>query len=570
MEQNADATEQTLESVLSGDAQKSSNFFRSDLILRNYLSRYLSHDAWHYIQEKLDALGASGAGRLHQLSMQADKNPPELINRTPYGEDIQEIRFHPSYWEMMDIAARSEIFHVKWEPHLRKQFAGETHMLGFAPGQLFAMAEEGLYCPLCMTDGAARVIDRFGERDDKERLIPVLSSRSGQELKTGAMFLTEKSGGSDVGANRTYAKHDHDNWYQLFGEKWFCSNANADVMLVLARTGDPEEGTHGLSLFLVEKKLLDGSLNPMHFIRLKDKLGVRSMATAEIRLEGTYGKLIGEEGRGFYYMTEMINMSRLYNSVAAVAGARRALMEAFEFLSYRNSFGKNALEHALIRQNLWELGSTYIAVFLLVWRTIRALDKADAGDERERNLCRILIPMSKWWSAEKGIYIGRQSMELMGGLGYIEDVVMPRVYRDLLVLPIWEGSGNVIVLDMLRAARKSKGLIYLLEDTEKLIAKVKGYDTVNLQKSLNRLMEDKEYLSDEDQTRREIFAKSFFSELIRIYVIGLLIDELSDENRSWMEPAIDFFLSQWNKKQSEEMIPPDVDGIVNLMGWRIK
>ncbi|HKI46169.1 MAG TPA: acyl-CoA dehydrogenase family protein [Balneolales bacterium] len=570
MARNTYATEQPVESVLSHDAQKSLNFFGSDLILRKYLSRYLSSDAWDYIQGKLDSLGASGAGRLHELSMQADKNPPELIDRTPYGEDIQEIRFHPSYWEMMNIAARSEMFHVKWEPHLRKQFAGETHMLGFAAGQLFAMAEEGLYCPLCMTDGASRVLDRFGEKDDKERLIPMLSSRSGEGLKTGAMFITEKTGGSDVGANRTYAKHDHDNWYRLFGEKWFCSNANADVMLVLARTGDLDEGTHGLSMFLVERKLSDGSLNPMHVIRLKDKLGVRSMATAEIRLEGTYGKLIGEEGRGFYYMTEMINMSRLYNSVAAVAGARRALIEAFEFLSYRNSFGKNALEHALIRQDLWELGSTYIAVFLLVWRTIRALDKADAGDERERNLCRILIPMSKWWSAEMGIYIGRQSMELMGGLGYIEDVVMPRVYRDLLVLPIWEGSGNVIVLDMLRAARKSNGLIYLLEDTERLIAKIRGHDTDNLQKSLNRLMEDKQNLSDEDQTRRETFAKSFFSELIRIYVIGLLADEWSDENRSWMEPAIDFFFSQWNKKQSSEMIPPDKDGIVNLMGWRIK
>ena len=570
MTKNTLTREMPPERVLSENAQKSSNFFKSDLIFQHYLSRHMSSEAWEYIQGKLNALGSSAAGKLHELSMQADKNPPELVSRTPYGEDIQEIRFHPSYWEMMDIAAQSEMFHVKWHPPLRKQFSGETHMLGFAPGQLFSMAEEGLYCPLCMTDGAARVIDRFCENDDKERLIPVLSSRSGDELKTGAMFLTEKSGGSDVGANRTYASHDHDNWYQLFGEKWFCSNANADVMLVLARTGDLEAGTHGLSLFLVEKKLSDGSPNPMHFIRLKDKLGVRSMATAEIRLEGTLGKLIGEEGRGFYYMTEMINMSRLYNSVAAVAGARRALIEALEFLSYRNSFGKNALEHALIRQNLWELGSTYIGVFLLVWRTIRALDKADAGDKRERNLCRILIPMSKWWSAEMGIYIGRQSMELMGGLGYIEDTIMPRIYRDLLVLPIWEGSGNVIVLDMLRATQKSDGLTYLLEDIEKSIAGIQGYDTDKLQKSLLRLIDDKKNLNEEDQTRREVFAKFFFSELIRIYVVGLLADELSDENQSWIKPALDFFFRQWNKKPSDEIIPPDKEGIVNLMGWVIK
>ena len=570
MTKNTLTREMPAESVLSNNAQKSTNFFKSDLIFQEYLSRHMSSDAWGYIQEKLDNLGFSAASRLHELSMQSDKNPPELIRRTPYGEDIQEIRFHPSYWEMMDIAARSEMFYVKWEPRLRKQFTGETHMLGFAPGQIFAMAEEGLYCPLCMTDGAARVIDLFGEEGDRRRLIPALSSDKGDKLKTGAMFLTEKSGGSDVGANRTYAEHDHGEWYRLYGEKWFCSNANADVMLVLARTGDLDEGTRGLSLFLVEKKMPDESDNPLHFIRLKDKLGVRSMATAEIRLDGTYGKLIGEEGWGFHYMTEMINMSRLYNSVAAVAGARRALIEAFEFLSYRDSFGKNTLEHALIRQNLWELGSTYVAIFLLVWRTIRALDKADGGDERERNLCRLLVPMSKWWSAEMGIYIGRQSMELMGGLGYIEDTIMPRLYRDLLVLPIWEGSGNVIVLDMLRAARKSKGLNYLLEDVEKSISNMKDRDTASLGKSLKWLRESAHHLNDKDQIHREIFAKNYFTELIRLYVIGLLSEELTKKNRPWIEPTLNFCSRQWYKKQDDISIPPDREGIENLIGWKIK
>jgi len=565
-----DTKEETTERVLSENARKSTNFFISDLILQNYLSKYLSDDAYKYILDKLHSLGEAAAGKLHRLSMQADKNPPEIIRRTPYGEELQEIQFHPSYWEMVDIAARSEMLHVKWDVDLRKRFKKEQQVLGFAAGQIFAMAEEGLYCPLCMTDGAARVIDHFGEQSDRHRLIPALSSKSGSFLKTGAMFLTEKSGGSDVGANRTVAIQEDGEWYRLSGEKWFCSNANADVMLVLARTGDLDEGTRSLSLFLVEKNLQDGSRNPMQYIRLKDKLGVRSMATAEIRLENTFGKLIGEEGRGFYYMTEMINMSRLYNSVAAVAGARRALVEAFEFLSFRRSFGKTALKHALIRQKLWELGSKYIAVFLLVWRTIRALDNADNGDEREKNLCRLLIPMSKWWSAEVGVFIGRESMELMGGLGYIEELVMPKLYRDLLVLPIWEGSGNVIVLDMLRAVHKSKGLDYMMEDIEKSIDGLADSHAENLKKRLVLLKNRINHLNDDSRDRREISAKLFFSELIQLYLVGLLSEERNEKNRLWIEPAIDFFMEQWSDSQTDTVSVPSVETIVNLIGWDIK
>lgn len=570
MSNHPETREEIIESVLADNARKSTNFFKSDLILQNYLSQHLSEDAHKYILDNLRTLGEAAAGKLHQLSMQADKNPPGLIRRTPYGEDIQEIQFHPSYWEMVDIAARSEMLHVKWDDDLRKRFIKERQILGFAVGQVFAMAEEGLYCPLCMTDGAARVLDLFGEQTDKHRLIPALSSKSGSFLKTGAMFLTEKSGGSDVGANKTVAKQEDGEWYRLYGEKWFCSNANADVMLVLARTGDPDEGTHGLSLFLVEKNLQDGTRNPMQFIRLKDKLGVRSMATAEVRLDNTLGKLIGVEGRGFYYMTEMINMSRLYNSVAAVAGARRALIEAYEFLSFRKSFGKIAVEHVLIRQKLWELGSKYISVFLLVWRTIRALDKAENGDERERNLCRLLIPMSKWWSAEIGVYIGRESMELMGGLGYIEELVMPRLYRDLLVLPIWEGSGNVIVLDMLRAAQKSQGLDYLLADIEKSIDKLAGDHSKTFKKSLTVLKGNASKLNDDSRERREIFAKSFFTELIQFYLVGLLNEEMNEENRSWTEPSLDFFMRRFVENQSDDAAPPSVGQIVNLIGWDIK
>ncbi len=192
--------------VLEQDAHKSSNYFDSDRILNVYISKYLSPGAQSYFVPKLKSLGEKAAGELNKLSDQADCFPPNLVKRDLYGEEQNNIVFHPAYREMVDIAAHSEMLYVKWNNDLRKKFTKELHFLGFAAGQVFAMTELGLYCPLCMTDGAARLIDLFGNDEEKKRLIPGLSARNGNKLLTGAMFLTEKSGGSDVGANQTLAK----------------------------------------------------------------------------------------------------------------------------------------------------------------------------------------------------------------------------------------------------------------------------------------------------------------------------------------------------------------------------
>ncbi|MCC5921035.1 MAG: acyl-CoA dehydrogenase family protein [Cyclobacteriaceae bacterium] len=231
------------------------------------------------------------------LSMQADKNAPKLIKRNFLGEEINLIEFHPAYEKLLNHAVDSKMFAIKWEDDLRARFAGEIHKLGFASGFLYAQAEMVIYCPLCMTDGAARLIDGYCEEEDRGRLIPRIATLNPDELFTGAMFLTEKSVGSDVGANLVTASHEKDKNYRLNGEKRFCSNAN--IIFVLARTAEVPQGTKGLSLFLVEKSLPDGSSNYKNIVRLKDKLGVRSMASAEIILTDTIGKRVGEKGEGF-------------------------------------------------------------------------------------------------------------------------------------------------------------------------------------------------------------------------------------------------------------------------------
>ncbi len=553
--------------VLSGDYRPSTNFYRSDRILQHLLWRLLSQEGLSFLQDYLHFTGEQAAGPMNALSLAADKNGPTLVKRNWLGEDIDEIHFHPAYEALTRIAVDSGMFYVKWAPELRQRFGEERHRMGFGPGFLYAMSESGLYCPLCMTDGAARLIDRYCTDSDRERLLPRIYTQDHRQLYTGAMFLTEKAGGSDVGANLVMATPNRDGYYRLTGEKWFCSNANAEIIFALARTENSRPGTRGLSIFLIEPNLPDGRRNPMHIVRLKDKLGVRSMASAEILLQKTLGKRVGDEGNGFRIMTDMINLSRLYNAVAATAAMRRALVEAYQFLTYRRTFGKSALEHALIRDKLTEIGARSLAETYLTWRTIETLDQADGGDETARHRLRLLTPMVKKSSAETGVYVIRECMELMGGMGYIEDGVLPKLMRDAMVLPIWEGAGNIIVLDMLRATQKSDGLDAIIKDIRQMLTAADQKDRhffVSLLQNIKSLIAQ---LPDQEREVSESTAAPLFGYLTRIYQIALMYHYSDDTSRVWTEPAIRF-LTGTLRPAALNMRRPNSRAIVeSLMGW---
>ncbi len=552
--------------VLNKNFRASTNFYHSDKIFGNYFKKNSSANGFAYMADKLDFIGKEAAGKMNELSLLADKQGPELVKRNSFGETINEIRFHPAYWDLMKIAVKSEMFRVKWEPSLREKFNNEKQLLGFASGYIYGLSECGQFCPLCMTDGVARLIDLFCDDEDKARLLPHIFTDNADELYSGAMFLTEKTGGSDVGANLVVATHKEGKNYFLNGEKWFCSNANADLIFALARTDSSVKGTKGLSIFLIEKTLPSGERNPMDVIRLKDKLGVRSMASAECMLTNTVGKLVGNEFDGFKVMMQMVTLSRLYNSIAALACSRRALVEAYQFLCFRDTFGKTAIEHALIRTKLTELGSLHVANFYLVWRTVKSLDLADAGDERETQLLRLINPMTKKWSAETGVYINRESMELMGGLGYIEDTVMPKLMRDMMVLPIWEGSGNIIILDMLRAMAKSKGFEVLCDEVNKSADK----STANgkwVKEELNKLILFSEKIKTLSSDQMEASAKPFFEKLTSLYQISLLIDDLNEESKAWVLPALNYLKERYTPSELVEVVPLSSDEVKGLIAW---
>ncbi len=551
------ANEQLKNEVLSSDARKSQNFFRSDLILHHALSRYTTLPAWEFMYEKWEDLGELAAGPMNELSLLADHKPPELIKRDALGRDINEIRFHPSYWELMKIAVESDMLRVKWEPDLRKKLGGANHLLGFATFYLFAMSELGQDCPLCMTDGAALLLDRFAEEEDKMRLLPHIFTENHEDFRTGCMFLTEKSGGSDIGRNLVKATQLEGNSYLLNGEKWFCSNANGDIIFTLARTDESVEGIGGLSLFLVEKTLPDGSRNPIDIVRLKDKLGVRSMASAECIFRDTRAKLIGAEFMGFKLMAEMVNLSRIHNALAAVAGGRRAMIEAYQFLSFRNTFGKNALDHALLRVKFEELAAIHCGSFYMLWRAIRAFDKASLGDEREAQFLRLLTPMLKKHTAETAVYLVRESMELMGGMGYIEDGVLPKIMRDVLVLPIWEGTSNIQILDMLRASKKSEGLDVMVE-------LIHQQQDEPLSFALEELLETGEKLHELPRDEQEVQGKYFFERLTQLLQIALLLEEDTSQNPE-IPPVIAYFRRQLVGEKLAK--PISREEVERMIGW---
>lgn len=422
------------------------NRYRDDRGLRRLLSRFLSAEAQSWAEPVLDRMGEASAGFLDDLAHQADKNPPRLQPRDRFGNRVDHLDFHPSYKKLQEFAYGQGIIDHYYDPAVRKKLGASLEAVKFSQGYLFAQAEQGLYCPICMTDGTAYLIEKFGSEDQKQRFLTPL--RKGEW--EGAMFLTEKAGGSDVGATETVARQVNDH-YALTGEKWFCSNAGAELVMVLARPQGAPDGTTGLGLFALRRHLEDGRLNHLHLERLKDKLGTRSMPTGEVILNGSLAEPIGSLSRGFLQMTDMLNLSRLYNATASVAVMRRVLSESIRYAIVRHTFGHSLLSNPLVQVKLVEMlveqeAALHLLFWLYGWRA-----RANASEEK---LLRMLTPLAKLTTARTAVQHASEAVEMHGGCGYIEDWPLARMFRDAQVLPIWEGTTNILALDTFRALHK--------------------------------------------------------------------------------------------------------------------
>jgi alkylation response protein AidB-like acyl-CoA dehydrogenase len=328
---------------------------------------------------------------------------------------------------------------------------------------LFAQAEFGLLCPVNLTDSSSELLRRFGTDELRGRYLERMWSQDPATLLKCAQFMTEKAGGSDVGAAETIAKPlgkgaDGIERYALHGEKWFCSHADADVAVLLARPEGAAPGTKGLALFALPRHLEDGSRNAYRIVRLKDKLGTKSMASGEIRFEGAVAYLIGDAATGFKQMMDQVNLSRLSHGVRAASMMRRCLNEALVVARSRRAFGHAIVDFPLLRRQLLKIMlPTEQALSMALYSTY-VMGQADAGDKQAQILLRTLTPLFKFRACRDNIRVASHALEVRGGTGYIEEWVNARLYRDAQIGTIWEGTSNINALDVIgRAIGKSGG-----------------------------------------------------------------------------------------------------------------
>src|ERR1700683_482591 len=428
------------------------NFYRADPALTDLLRIHLPEPLFRHIEPHLDRLGALAGGDLDECARLADRHVPVLHQRDRFGRDAQWIEYHPAYRELERHAFGE--FGIQ-AMSVRKGILGWPQnypvVANLALTLLFNQADFGLCFPINVTDGCAKLLSRFGDESLKARYLDGLTQTDMKRLTQGGQFMTEKEGGSDVGKLTTSAVQEGDHW-RLSGEKWFCSNADAEVVMLLARPQGAEAGTRGVGLFLMPRRLDDGSPNHYRIVRLKDKLGTRSMASGEIKLEGAVAYAVGKLDRGFVQMAEMVNSSRLSNGVKSTALMRRAYHDAMTVAKNRVVFASRIIDLPLARRQLMKIMLATEQALSMSFLTADALDSGEAGSQDAAALLRILTPTLKFRATRDARKVCGDALEMRGGIGYIEEFATARLLRDAHLGSIWEGTGNIVALDALKRA----------------------------------------------------------------------------------------------------------------------
>jgi putative acyl-CoA dehydrogenase len=420
---------------------ESYHLLHSDRVLREAIQR----EGAGWAEAELGALGATlGKPDTIHLGFDANRFPPQLKSFDRFGHRVDEVEFHPAWHALMAIAVKAGLHSSPWaepKPGAHVARAAGTYMLG--------QIESGVYCPIAMTYGAVPTLKQtpaiaeawlplIFRRDYDPRFMPAREKNSALI----GMGMTENQGGSDLRTNTTRAEPAGDGTFRLHGHKWFMSAPMCDAFLVLAQS------PKGLSCFLLPRWTPDGERNAVQINRLKDKLGNKSNASSEVEFNGAHASLVGEEGRGIPTIIEMSNYTRLDCAIGSSGLMRQALAQAVHHASHRTAFQKKLIDQPLMTQVLADLALESEAATVLTLRLARAYDEDDAASLAIR---RVVTPAAKFWICKRTPYVTFEAMEVLGGSGYIEESIMPRLYREAPVNSVWEGSGNVMCLDVLRA-----------------------------------------------------------------------------------------------------------------------
>ncbi|MBK03627.1 MAG: DNA alkylation response protein [Deltaproteobacteria bacterium] len=437
------------------------NLFETDIPLQEALER----EGAGWAKDRVSSFGGVlGSAEVMEWGADANNYPPELQTFDRYGHRIDEVKFHPAYHNMMRLGMEHEVHSIAWNA---KQKGG--HVAHTALEYLLSQVEASVCCPLTMTYAVvpalrnqpdlADIVEPFLRKTEYDaRCIPMADKTAA----TMGMAMTEKQGGSDVRANSTKAHSIGGNGeFELVGHKWFCSAPMSDAFLTLAYT------EKGLSCFYVPRWRPDGTRNPFYIQRLKDKLGNKANASSEIEYNGTWARLVGEEGRGVRTIIEMVHHTRLDCTLATGGLMRRALTEAMHHANHRSAFKKKLIDQPLMKNVLADLAIETEAATTLAMRIARAYDDS-AEDASAGSFARIAVAVGKYWTNKRVPVMVHEAMECLGGAGYVEESIMPRLYREAPLNGIWEGSGNVICLDVLRAMhREPESVGLFLAEVEK-------------------------------------------------------------------------------------------------------
>ncbi|ECT2527247.1 isovaleryl-CoA dehydrogenase [Salmonella enterica subsp. enterica serovar Hadar] len=443
-----------------------SNLFLSDGALCEAVSR----EGAGWDSDLLASIGQQlGTAESLELGRLANAHPPELLRYDPQGQRLDDVRFHPAWHLLMQGLCANRVHNLAWEEEAR---AG-SFVARAARFVLHAQVEAGTLCPVTMTFAATPLLLQMLPATFHDWLVPMRSDRYDSHLLPGGqkrglligMGMTEKQGGSDVLSNTTHAERLADDSYRLVGHKWFFSVPQSDAHLVLA------QAKGGLSCFFVPRFLPDGQRNSVRLERLKDKLGNRSNASAEVEFQDAVGWRLGEEGDGIRHILKMGGMTRLDCALGSHGLMRRAFSVAIYHAHQRQAFGKPLIEQPLMRQTLSRMALCLEGQTALLFRLARAWEQR--REAKEALWARLFTPAAKFAICKQGIPFVAEAMEVLGGMGYCEESELPRLYREMPVNSIWEGSGNIMCLDVLRVLTKQHGVYDVLSEA---FAEVKGQD----------------------------------------------------------------------------------------------
>lgn len=527
---------------------KLGNQYREDPLLRRFLAWRLPQEVQAAIAPGLHRLGERVVGDISRMAEDAEQNPPRLIHFDPWGRRVDQIHTAWGWQALHRVSAEEGIVAVAYERG--EGVWSRVHQM--ARLYLFHASSAMYSCPLAMTDGAARIIELYGDEGLMKHPFKRFITREPDDFWTSGQWMTERSGGSDVGGTTTEA-HLTEGQYRLWGSKWFTSATTAEGAMVLAKIA----GDDRLSLFYLETRDEEGRWNGIEIERLKDKLGTRAMPTAELSLHGAVARLIGEPGKGVRTIATLLNITRLYNAVAAVSYMRRGMALARDYADRRYAFGKPLTEHPLHLETLARLEGEFQAAFHLTFHLGLLAGKSDLGQagESEQAMLRVLTPVVKLFTAKQAVAVLSETIECFGGAGYIEDTGLPRLLRDCQVLPIWEGTTNILSLDVLRVLRERGVFAHFASDLEARLDRI-AHPSLNairerIAGSAARLGAYLQWHWDADSEAQEAGARLLAFSIARVAAAALMA-EFADWALKRGDADAQFSLNRWC---AEELAP---------------